>query len=157
MNKFLIIFVSILTVVLVSVAGIGGWYVKNQDYNSRNKKISAQISEKSAEVEKLRAAKDEKGYSPKNVATNFMNEFRSDSEAKAKLYLSESQQTTDLKKAMKIEKDLDKITVTEVTEEITGESAVSVVSGYIGEESQGFSVLLSMIKEKNLWKINQIN
>ena len=156
MTKILTVIAGVIAVIIIGGTVFGLWSVNNKSYQQKNNELSTKIDAAASEVQKIKNAKDDKGYVPKDVVTYFMNELRADSVDRAKLYLSESMQSVDVKKSVKIEKDLDKITVTETNESGGNDAWVVEIKGFIGEETNTFERIFNVIKEDGLWKISQI-
>ena len=157
LNKVIFVSFSIIALVLVISSIYLAWHSKEVAYKEEKNKLTEDIEKTKNEIALIKDTKDDLNYAPKDITVNFMNEIKSDSIEEAELYLTEQARSIELKKALKLEKDADKLTVTDVEQEINGDSATCNVSGFVSDESLSYSAVLTLVKENGVWRINKIN
>lgn len=156
MNKKIVLFEAIIMIIFVIITCAGVWYWQNTQTKSKIRGIDKKITSAKTEISKIKATQDEKDYSPSDIIRNFIAEVRNDSTEKAKLYLSKDQQGMDIKTILGFDKDLDKITISEVEFTIEDDQATTILSGFWPTEDKTFEKIFVLIKEDNLWKINEV-
>jgi hypothetical protein len=156
MNKFLVTFALIIAIVLLAGGIYASWYYQHDKYETKTGELTASIDTAQEELEKVKEAQDEKGYSPSDVAKYFVNEYKNDSMDRAKLYLAQNKQVMDIKSAFGFSDKLDQVNVTDYTYTISGDSAEVKASGFYVVETDTFQKTFFLVKENGLWKINQI-
>jgi hypothetical protein len=156
MNKKLIVVTFIFSSILITGIIIGIWAWQETRYRSESRELGKKITEAEDKVNKTRNAEDEKGYSPSDVVRNFVTEVKNDSAEKAKLYLSKDKQGLDIKASLGFDKELDKITVQDISYSIGNDSATVRLQGFWPTEDKTFEKNFVLIKEDNLWKISKI-
>jgi len=156
MNKKISIILAILMGVLIIGTVIGIWSWQNSIGTSKKQETTKKIENLKKEIEKVKATKDEKKYAPNDVIRNFINDVRNDSMERAKLYLASNQQDMDIKSALGFDNELDKITISDTAQTIENDQGTVVVKGYWPTEDKTFEKSFILIKENNLWKIQEI-
>lgn len=148
--------VTIITIILVSILFLGtvvGIYlVVGSNYNKRSAEIAMDTDNAQSELDALKAAKDENGFTPTEVVKAFFSEVKSDSGETAKLYLAPEVQTMDTKATLKLGSDYANISTGENIEEINGEN-VSVLMTFVLADEETTVRTFELSKYDGAWKI----
>lgn len=147
----LVISVGVLVVSLVLVILFAGSANKSQVES-----LKADITKKQQEIETLKNAKDENGFTPTNVVKAFLNEVKAGKDKTAKLYVSNELENADLKNTLKVGDIVTNISFGDALENISGDEA-TVTLTILGEDSEDeFTRSFDLSKIDGAWKIMEI-
>ncbi len=156
MNKKFVIILLVSSLFLAVAAALGIWFWQNDKYKEERAKIDQEITTTEAEIAKIEEMKDDQGYVPSDVVKNFINEVKNSSSEKAKLYLTKELATKDPFVLSGFDKEFDKISIQETTQEVMEGTATVNINGFWPDEDSPFEKTFSLIKEENVWKISEI-
>lgn len=152
--------VSVITIILVSLIFLGvviGLYLMaSASGNKRLADLQSQVSTAQAQVDALKAAKDINGFTATEVVKAFFDEVKSDSIAKAKLYLAPEAQNMDIGATLKLGSDLANITTGDNLEEASGDS-MTVSMTFILPNTETTVRVFDLSKFDNAWKITGVS
>lgn len=153
------IIISIILIVVISIGvSVAIFFNENTKTQVALKSIASEKSDVQTKIDKLKADQDSKFYLPSDVAKYFLNEAKSNSFDRAKLYLAKSKQNEDVKKMLNLPKELSALTVEEVKYDIVTENEATVRTTIKFENADGVlsNRIFTLAKEDGAWKISEI-
>jgi|GEM_PF-1239487 len=151
--------VTIITIILVSIiflgTAIGLYFMANGSYSAKSAQLTKDIASTQAELDALKADKDANNFTPTEVVKAFFEEVKSDSTAKAKLYLAPEAQNMDTKATLKLGTDLANVTTGDNVEQADGDN-INVSINFDLPTGETVARTFALSKYDNVWKITGV-
>lgn len=144
--------ITIIVVVIVLIGSVSAVVMlENNSYKKQTAKKTEQISKIQKEVDKIKLAKDVNNFTPTEAVTLFLNEVKSNSAEKEKLYLSSTVQDMDVKNTLKLGSNLVNLTIGDSEQTIDGDNAEVKIN--LEVDGDQVARTFSLANEEGAWKI----